>query len=82
MKVYMQGHGKSFKLEHDAPSPFPRKIGDRVAVDERCQCWAPRSHHMDSIAYGHGACPPNKCDKFSFASFIFEPRVHPAPQRK
>jgi len=28
---------------------------------------------MDTIAYGHGACPPNKCPRFSWRSHIYAP---------
>ncbi len=63
---------KSFKISHDQASPFPKTAPDgRIIVDERCLCWAPRSHHMDTTAYGHGACPPNNCKKYSFRTYIF-----------
>jgi len=58
--------------EHDATSPFPAKLPNgKYVVDEKCRCGARRSEHMDTVAYGHGACPPVSCEKFTFVEFVF-----------
>lgn len=68
---------------HVCRNPFPRPLisgpaKGRFVVDEKCKCGARRSEHMDTVAFGHGACPPFSCEKFTFVDFIFASKYQQA----
>lgn len=58
-------------MKHAVESPFPLHSATMgKIVDEVCLCGALRSEHEDTLAYGHGPCPDNRCTKFTWAGFV------------
>lgn len=53
--------------------PFVGKDGRWIATDEQCYCKHLRSAHVDTLAYGHGACIRCECEKFTWKRFVLKP---------
>lgn len=56
-------------IYHNQESPFPYHSPRGLVVDEACYCGHKRSHHFDTIAFGHGECRHCDCNKFTWREF-------------
>ncbi len=74
------------------PFPFVDKESGATIVDERCTCGHYRSVHVDTAAWGHGACVatvavhdhtgPCKCGKFTWSAWVFQATGKPHVKSK
>jgi hypothetical protein len=64
-------------VRHKAENPFPKLCpSGNIIVNERCFCGCVRSDHLDTVAYGHGACTNcGGCQKYTFKSFVIVERA-------
>ena len=55
-------------------SPFPRRVGDQIVVDEMCTCGRKRSEHVTDASgvWRHGGCEKTLCEQFTWASMVTE----------
>lgn len=73
---------RNWRADHIQDCPFPvRTTSGRLVLDESCYCSHYRTDHIDTLAFGHGACEVRecKCRKFTWSKFV---EAYPARPKK